>query len=78
MIIPDIVWTICFGLFCTVIAIQAFYYLYFFRRMAYYRNKEKEVSVEHPVSVIICARDEAHNLVKNLPGVLVIFPLSGT
>jgi len=39
--------------------------------MAYYRNKEKEVSVEHPVSVIICARDEAHNLVKNLPGVLV-------
>ncbi|BDQ10922.1 glycosyltransferase [Sediminibacterium sp. TEGAF015] len=71
MIIPDIVWTICFGLFCTVIAIQAFYYVYFFRRMAYYRNKEKEVSVEHPVSVIICARDEAHNLVKNLPGVLV-------
>ena len=71
MIIPDIVWTICFGLFCTVIAIQAFYYLYFFRRMAYYHNKEKEVSVEHPVSVIICARDEAHNLVKNLPGVLV-------
>lgn len=27
--------------------------------------------MEHPVSVVICARDEAHNLVKNLPGVLV-------
>ncbi|MBT9483732.1 glycosyltransferase [Sediminibacterium sp.] len=71
MIIPAIVWTICFGLFCTVIAIQVFYYLYFFRRMAYYKATEKETSVEHPVSVIICARDEAHNLVKNLPGVLV-------
>ncbi|HQS23868.1 MAG: glycosyl transferase family 2 [Sphingobacteriia bacterium 24-36-13] len=71
MIIPAIVWTICFGLFCTVIAIQVFYYLYFFRRMAYYQATEKETSVEHPVSVIICARDEAHNLVKNLPGVLV-------
>ena len=39
--------------------------------MAYYKATEKETSVEHPVSVIICARDEAHNLVKNLPGVLV-------
>lgn len=27
--------------------------------------------MEHPVSVVICARDEAHNLVKTLPGVLV-------
>ncbi len=27
--------------------------------------------MEHPVSVIICARDEANNLVTNLPGVLV-------
>jgi len=39
--------------------------------MAFYKATEKETSVEHPVSVIICARDEAHNLVKNLPGVLV-------
>jgi glycosyltransferase involved in cell wall biosynthesis len=27
--------------------------------------------MEHPISVVICARDEANNLVKNLPGVLV-------
>ena len=27
--------------------------------------------MEHPVSVVICARDEAHNLAHNLPGVLV-------
>ncbi len=27
--------------------------------------------MEHPISVVICARDEAHNLVNNLPGVLV-------
>ncbi len=31
----------------------------------------KETTVEHAVSVVICARDEAHNLVKNLPGILV-------
>ena len=27
--------------------------------------------MEHPISVVICARDEAHNLMNNLPGVLV-------
>ncbi|HJV19699.1 MAG TPA: glycosyltransferase [Sediminibacterium sp.] len=71
MIIPSIVWTICFGVFCAIIAIQVFYYLYFFSRLAFFKPRAKEVSVEHPVSVVICARDEAHNLVKNLPGVLV-------
>ena len=28
-------------------------------------------SMEHPVSVVICARDEANNLMKNLPGILI-------
>ncbi|TXT34412.1 MAG: family 2 glycosyl transferase [Chitinophagaceae bacterium] len=71
MIVPSIVWTICFGLFCAVIAIQIFYYLYFFRRLAFFKPQLKETNVEHPVSVVICARDEAHNLAKNLLGVLV-------
>ncbi len=71
MIIPSIVWTICFGLFCAIIFIQLFYYVYFFLRLANFKQVAKENTVEHPVSVVICARDEAHNLVKNLPGVLV-------
>jgi len=36
-----------------------------------YKKPNKEVHTEHPVSVVICARDEAENLAKNLPGVLV-------
>jgi glycosyltransferase involved in cell wall biosynthesis len=71
MIIPSIVWTICFGLFCAIIVIQVFYYGYFFLRLANFKPSLKANTVEHPVSVVICARDEAHNLVKNLPGVLV-------
>ena len=71
MIVPSIVWTICFGLFCGIIAIQLFYYLYFFIRLANYIPAVKENTVEHAVSVVICARDEAHNLVKNIPGILV-------
>jgi len=54
-----------------VTAIQVFYYLYFFRRLAYYKPTIKTTSQTHPVSVIICARDEAANLAKNLPGSLV-------
>ncbi|MEY4728376.1 MAG: hypothetical protein RLZZ390_900, partial [Bacteroidota bacterium] len=38
--------------------------------MAFHRPKEKEFSYEHAVSVVICARDEADEIEKNLPGVL--------
>ncbi len=48
-----------------------FYYLFFFLRLALYKSNSKNVSQTHPVSVIICSRDEAANLVKNLPGALV-------
>lgn len=62
---------IVFYAFCAVTAIQFFYYLYFFSRVAFYKKKEKEQRQEHPVSVIICARDEDENLARNLPGILV-------
>jgi glycosyltransferase involved in cell wall biosynthesis len=57
--------------FACVIAVQLFYYLFFFLRLAIYKKPQKKVHVEHPISVVICARDEAENLVTNLPGVLV-------
>lgn len=51
--------------------IQLFYQLFFFLRLALYKSKQKDVVQTHPVSVIICARDEAENLMLNLPGALV-------
>jgi glycosyltransferase involved in cell wall biosynthesis len=57
--------------FCAITLIQLFYYLFFFTRIAFYKQKTKSVSQTQPVSVVICARDEAANLTKNLPGVLV-------
>jgi glycosyltransferase involved in cell wall biosynthesis len=62
---------VVFYCFLFVTAVQLFYYLYFFRRVAYYRPQPKEHSQQHPVSVVICARDEDENLAKHLPGVLV-------
>lgn len=62
---------IIFILFCVITFIQIFYYLFFFLRLNYYKVKPKTTSQTHPVSIIICARDEAANLAKNLPGSLV-------
>ncbi len=63
-------WVLLGGL-CFITLIQLFYYLYFFLRLAIYNPTTKDISQTHPVSVIICARDEAANLAKNLPGSLV-------
>jgi len=62
---------ILFIIFCSVTFIQLFYYLFFFSRLTFYKEKEKSNSRTNAVSVIICARDEAENLAKNLPGALV-------
>jgi len=62
---------IAFYFFITCTAIQLFYYTWFFCRVAFFKRKEKTQSQQHPVSVIICTRDEDENLARNLPGVLV-------
>jgi glycosyltransferase involved in cell wall biosynthesis len=62
---------IIFIVFCAITLIQLFYYLFFFTRLSFYKASSKTISQPHPVSVIICARDEAANLIKNLPGSLV-------
>src|SRR5436190_18120790 len=62
---------IIFYCFAAVTAIQVFYYSWFFSRVAFYKQKQKLKSQQHPVSVIVCARDEDENLARNLPGVLV-------
>ena len=64
-------WQVVFFVFLGVTTVQVFYYLFFFTKVAFYKSGNKESSQQHPVSVVVCARDEAANLAKNLPGVLV-------
>ena len=64
-------WEIIFYLFSLVTIIQLFYYSWFFSRVAFYKPRLKEKSQQHPVSVVVCARDEDENLAKNLPALLV-------
>ena len=65
----SIIAIILFSLFCAASAIQMFYYLYYFLRLAVYTPPVKKENQEYPVSIIICARDEANNLARNLPGI---------
>ncbi|HEY9363349.1 MAG TPA: glycosyltransferase [Chitinophagaceae bacterium] len=65
------VWEITFFLLALVTLVQLFYYLFFFSRVSFYKPIIKTKSQEHPVSVVICARDEDEKLARNLPGVLV-------
>ena len=61
---------IVFYAFTAITVVQLFYYLFFFSKLAFYKPPVKQQSQQHPVSIIICARDEAQNLLNNLPQVL--------
>ncbi|MDG1841069.1 MAG: glycosyltransferase [Crocinitomicaceae bacterium] len=50
--------------------IQVFYCFFFFLRLCFYSQKKEAKKEDTPVSIIICARNEAENLLKNLPSVL--------
>lgn len=57
-----------FGSFSLFIAIQLFYYLFFFSRLAFHKPKSASGYVPNkPVSIIVCAFNEEANLTKNLP-----------
>lgn len=56
--------------FCLVAALQLLYLLMFFSRLALYRKKTSSQQQTHPVSVVVCARDEARHLREHLPALL--------
>ncbi|MDX2442653.1 MAG: glycosyltransferase [Bacteroidales bacterium] len=56
-------------LFVLAAIVQIFYYLYFFRRVGLSDTKIKKAK-KAPVSIVICAKDEAVNLKNNLPAIL--------
>jgi biofilm PGA synthesis N-glycosyltransferase PgaC len=60
---------IAFIVFLTSSAIQLFYYIFYYAAVYYYKPSESRAS-RQPVSIIICARNEAENLKKFLPSVL--------
>lgn len=60
---------IILSIFALCTLVQLFYYLYYYLAVAVYKAPEPTVK-NFPVSVIICAKDEAGNLKNFLPGIL--------
>lgn len=63
-------WQPVFYVFCLVTLIQLIYYWSIFNRVGSFRPADRTKSQQHPVSIVVCARDEAANLARNLPGLL--------
>jgi poly-beta-1,6-N-acetyl-D-glucosamine synthase len=65
----NIIFLVVFIIFSIAAAIQLFYYLFFY--LSVNKSTPNDTNTrKQPVSVIICARDEAENLTKFLPSVL--------
>ncbi|MEM5564105.1 glycosyltransferase [Psychroserpens sp. AS72] len=63
------IFEILFYIFIVIVAIQVIFYGFIFGKFA--TLKQKKVSISNqPVSVIICAKNEAENLKKNLPFII--------
>ncbi|MCH5688468.1 glycosyltransferase [Niabella sp. W65] len=54
-----------------VTLVLLFYYLYFFARLAFFKNKPESILPGlSPLSTIVCAKNEQYNLEKNIPELL--------
>lgn len=51
-------------------ATQLFYYLYFYSAILFVKKEDNTSTARVPVSVILCAKNEAKNLKENLPAIL--------
>jgi poly-beta-1,6-N-acetyl-D-glucosamine synthase len=60
---------ITFIIFLSAALIQLFYYIFFYAAVNFYKIPAKKTA-KAPVSLIICARNEAENLKKFLPSIL--------
>jgi len=56
--------------FTVAFLIQLFYYLFFYLRIRFYKEKPSTVKEQFPISVIVCAKNEAKYLKEFLPGIL--------
>ncbi|HVN57089.1 MAG TPA: glycosyltransferase [Bacteroidales bacterium] len=67
--VNDVIFLVLFVVMCVVFTVQLFYYLWFYLSVVTYKGHPGE-DQSRPVSVIICARNEAENLRMFLPAVL--------
>ena len=70
MFLCGVLSSVLIGLFLLAVTVQTGYALYFFIQIFTLRAVKPVLKDKKPVSVIICAHNEAHNLERNLPSIL--------
>jgi poly-beta-1,6-N-acetyl-D-glucosamine synthase len=77
LLVPELsIQFVLFCFFCFTILILLWYYLFYFFRVAFYKEKPSTIkhqpsAINHPpASIIICAKNEDHNLPEFLPLIL--------
>jgi glycosyltransferase involved in cell wall biosynthesis len=71
ILVPDLsIQFILFCVFCFTVLILLWYYLYYFSRIPFYKEKQPAAGSQQPVSVVICCKNEDHNLPEFLPLIL--------
>lgn len=61
---------IAFYILIVVVVVQGVYFLFVFGKLAYYKVQPTDKKIQLPVSVVICAKNEADNLNKFLPSII--------
>ena len=62
------VYNISFSLLIISSSVQLFYLIFFYLKLALYKQIKQVGLDEIPISIIICAKNEALNLKENRPG----------
>ena len=61
---------VIFCVFCLTILVLLWYYIYYFSRISFYNAKKISSNSLPPASIILCAKNEGHNLPEFLPLIL--------
>ena len=64
------IYQVLIALFAATTLVQLWYWIFVFSKMARWKPDIKPVPKPEPVSIVICAKNEAENLRKNLPLIL--------
>jgi glycosyltransferase involved in cell wall biosynthesis len=61
---------ICIAVFGIVVLFQILYYIFIFSKFSFHKQKLVDANVNHPVSIVITAKNDAHRLLNTLPELL--------
>ena len=57
-------------IFAGIVLVQILYYCFLFFRLSFYKRKERPNTHQYPISIVVAAKDQAHQLINLIPKLL--------